>query len=402
MLETEKTTQLIELCETFGAHNYHPLPIVIEKGEGVWVWDVDGKKYLDMLSAYSALNQGHRHPMIIAALKDQADKLTLASRAFHVEPMATFLEEITDFCGMEMALPMNTGAEAVETAIKMARKWGYEKKGVADGRAEIVVFKNNFHGRTTTIVGFSSEEQYKEGFGPFTPGFRLVEYGNIAELKAAIGKNTVAVLMEPIQGEGGILIPPAGYLEQTRDLCDRHNVLLMLDEIQTGLGRTGRLFAYQHEDLEPDVLILGKALGGGVIPVSMVLASKAVMEVFRPGDHGSTFGGFPLACAVAMAAINVIRDENLVEKSDELGNYFMDRLNALGSSHVKEVRGKGLLIGVEIKKDSGKARSYCEKLMAKGLLCKETHESVVRFAPPLVITKDEIDWALEKIAEVLA
>ncbi len=401
MTEKTGTQQLIEGCETYGAHNYHPLPIVIEKGEGVWVWDVEGRKYMDMLSAYSALNQGHRHPRIIQALKDQADKLTLASRAFHVEPMADFLKKVTELCGMEMALPMNTGAEAVETAIKMARKWGYVKKGVADDRAEIIVFRNNFHGRTTTIVGFSSEEEYRKGFGPFTPGFRIIEYGDIEQLKAAIGKNTVAILMEPIQGEGGILIPPEGYLEQTRALCDENNVLLMLDEIQTGLGRTGKLFAYQHENMKPDVLTLGKALGGGVIPVSMVVASREVLGVFRPGDHGSTFGGFPLACAVGSAALDVLVDENLVSRSAELGDYFMDRLRAMNSPLVKEVRGKGLLIGMEMNESAGKARPYCEKLMDAGLLCKETHESVVRFAPPLVITKDEIDWAMGKIEEIV-
>jgi len=395
------TRHLIEQCETFGAHNYHPLPIVIERGEGIWVWDVEGKKYMDMLSAYSALNQGHRHPRIIQALKDQADKLTLASRAFHVESMAAFLEKVTDLCEMEMALPMNTGAEAVETAVKMARKWGYEKKGVERDRAEIIVFKNNFHGRTTTIVGFSSEESYKEGFGPFTPGFRIIEYGNIDELAAAIGKNTVAVLMEPIQGEGGILIPPEGYLEETRALCDKHNVLFMLDEIQTGLARTGKLFAYQYENMKPDVLILGKALGGGVIPVSMVLSSREVMGVFRPGDHGSTFGGFPLACAVGSASIDVLIDEKLAERATELGEYFMDCLRTMNSPHVKEVRGKGLLIGMEVKESSGKARPFCEALMARGLLCKETHESVVRFAPPLIITKDEIDMAMQHISEVM-
>ena len=401
MAEKTGTQHLIEECETYGAHNYHPLPIVIEKGEGVWVWDVEGRKYMDMLSAYSALNQGHRHPRIIQALKDQADKLTLASRAFHVEPMAGFLKKVTELCGMEMALPMNTGAEAVETAIKMARKWGYVKQGVADDRAEILVFRNNFHGRTTTIVGFSSEEEYRKGFGPFTPGFRIIEYGDIEQLRAAIGKNTVAILMEPIQGEGGILIPPEGYLEQTRALCDENNVLLMLDEIQTGLGRTGKLFAYQHENMKPDVLTLGKALGGGVIPVSVVVASREVMGVFRPGDHGSTFGGFPLACAVGSAALDVLIDENLVSRSAELGAYFMDRLKAMNSPLVKEVRGRGLLIGMELKESVGKARPYCEKLMDAGLLCKETHESVVRFAPPLVITKDEIDWAMGKIEEII-
>jgi len=394
--------EMIDLCETYGAHNYHPLPIVIEKAERVWVWDPEGNRYMDMLSAYSALNQGHRHPRIIQALKDQADKVTLTSRAFHVELMGPFLEKVVKLCEMEMALPMNTGAEAVETAIKAARKWGYQKKGVPKDKAEIVVFTNNFHGRTTTIVGFSSEEAYKEGFGPFTPGFKLVEYGDFDALQAAVNDNTVAILMEPIQGEGGILIPPDGYLKKTRELCDSKNVLLLMDEIQTGLGRTGRLFAYQYEDMKPDMLILGKALGGGVIPVSMVVSSKEVLGVFQPGDHGSTFGGFPLACATGIAALDVTVDEKLPERSHELGEYFMGALRDLNSPHVKEVRGKGLLIGVEIKKESGVARPFCENLMNEGLLCKETHESVVRFAPPLVIEREEIDWAMERIRKVLA
>lgn len=394
--------ELINMCDTYGAHNYHPLPIVIEKGEGVWVWDPEGNKYMDMLSAYSALNQGHRHPRIIQALKDQADKLTLASRAFHVEPMANFLKKVVDLCEMEMALPMNTGAEAVETAIKAVRKWGYTVKGVAKDKAEIICFNNNFHGRTTTIVGFSSEESYKEGFGPFTPGFKLVDYGDYDALEKAVTENTVAILMEPIQGEGGILIPPDGYLKKTRELCDKHNIAFILDEIQTGLARTGKLFAYQYEDMKPDMLVLGKALGAGVIPVSMVVSSKEILGVFKPGDHGSTFGGFPLACAVGSAALDVIVEENLVSRSYEMGQYFMDELNAMNSPHIDEVRGKGLLIGVEIKSSSGVARPFCENLMAEGLLCKETHESVVRFAPPLVISKEELDWALAKIKKVLA
>jgi ornithine--oxo-acid transaminase len=357
---------------------------------------------MDMLSAYSALNQGHRHPRIIQALKDQADKVTLTSRAFHVDSMGPFLKQVVDVCGMEMALPMNTGAEAVETAIKAVRKWGYQIKKVPHDQAEIIVFSNNFHGRTTTIVGFSSEESYREGFGPFAPGFKLAQFGDIEALEAAITPNTVAVLMEPIQGEGGILMPPDGYLEKTRALCDKHNIVLVLDEIQTGLGRTGKLFAYQYEDMKPDMLVLGKALGGGVIPVSMVVGSKEVLGVFRPGDHGSTFGGFPLACACGMAALDVIVDENLAERSFEMGEYFMKELRDMNSPHVTEVRGRGLLIGVEIKKESGVARPYCEKLKEMGLLCKETHESVVRFAPPLIIEKDEIDWALERIRKVLA
>jgi ornithine--oxo-acid transaminase len=394
--------ELIDLCETYGAHNYHPLPIVIERAERVWVWDPEGNKYMDMLSAYSALNQGHRHPRIIQALKDQADKVTLTSRAFHVDSMGPFLKQVVDVCGMEMALPMNTGAEAVETAIKAVRKWGYHVKKVPHDQAEIIVFSNNFHGRTTTIVGFSSEESYKEGFGPFAPGFKLAEFGNIEALEAAITPNTVAVLMEPIQGEGGILMPPDGYLEKTRALCDKHNIVLVLDEIQTGLGRTGKLFAYQYENMKPDMLVLGKALGGGVIPVSMVVGSKEVLGVFKPGDHGSTFGGFPLACACGMAALDVILEENLAQRSYELGEYFMKELRDMNSPHVAEVRGRGLLIGVEIKKESGVARPFCEQLKDMGLLCKETHESVVRFAPPLIIEKEEIDWALERIRKALA
>jgi ornithine--oxo-acid transaminase len=394
--------ELIGMCETYGAHNYHPLPIVIKKAEGVWVWDPEDNKYMDMLSAYSALNQGHRHPRIIQALKDQADRVTLTSRAFHVDLMGLFLKRVTELCGMEMALPMNTGAEAVETAIKAVRKWGYQVKGVPKDQAEIIVFSNNFHGRTTTIVGFSSEEQYREGFGPFAPGFKLIEYGDIQQLEEAITDHTVAVLMEPIQGEGGILIPPEGYLAKTRALCDKHRVLLVMDEIQTGLGRTGRMFACQHEDIQPDVIILGKALGGGVIPVSMTVSSKEVLGVFTPGDHGSTFGGFPLACAVGIAALDVLQDENLVQRSQDLGEYFMDALRKLNAPCVAEVRGRGLLIGVEIKKSAGVARPYCENLMKEGLLCKETHESVVRFAPPLVITKEELDWAMERIKKVLS
>jgi len=401
MPEVMGSQQSIDLCEKYGAHNYHPLPMVIQKGEGVWVWDPEGVKYMDMLSAYSALNQGHCHPRIIQALKDQLEKVTLTSRAFYTDNMGPFLEKVTRICGMEMALPMNTGAEAVETAVKMARKWGYQKTGVAADRAEIIVFKNNFHGRTTTIVGFSSDESYREGFGPFAPGFRILEFGNIGELEAAIGKNTVAVLMEPIQGEGGILIPPDGYLEETRALCDKHNILFMFDEIQTGLGRTGKMFAHQYENVKPDVLILGKALGGGVIPVSMVVSSREVMEVFRPGDHGSTFGGFPLACAVGIAALDVLVDDNLAARAMELGEYFMDKLRGMNSPHVKEIRGRGLLIAMEIKAESGVARPFCERLKEEGLLCKETHESVVRFAPPLVITKEELDWALEKIVRVM-
>ncbi len=393
--------EFIKDVERYSANNYHPLPIVIEKGEGVWVYDVDGKKYLDMLSAYSALNQGHRHPKIIGALLEQAAKVTLTSRAFHNETMGAFLKTLCQMTGFEKALPMNTGAEAVETALKAARKWGLVKKGVPENQGEIIVCENNFHGRTVTIVSFSTEDQYRYGFGPFTPGFVSVPFGDAEALEKAISENTVAILAEPIQGEGGVLVPPAGYLAKMRELATRHNILMMLDEIQTGLGRTGRLFAYEYEDAKPDVLLLGKALGGGVYPVSAMLSEDRVMDVFGPGDHGSTFGGNPLGCAVGLAALEVLEDENLVDQADSLGQYFRAGLENLQSPLIKEVRGKGLLIGVEIKEEHGKARPFCERLMEHGLLCKETHDYTIRFAPPLTITKEEIDWALLRIAEVL-
>jgi ornithine--oxo-acid transaminase len=392
--------ELIALCERFGAHNYHPLPVVLARGEGIWVWDVEGRKYLDFLSAYSAVNQGHRHPRIVAALREQVERITLTSRAFHNDKLGPFLERVCRVCGMEKALPMNTGAEAVETAIKLARKWGYEVKGVPEGAAEIIVCAGNFHGRTVTIVGFSSEAQYRRGFGPFTPGFRIVPYGDLEAIRAAVTEHTVAVLVEPIQGEGGIIIPPEGYLRGLRELCSANRVLLMLDEIQTGLCRTGEWFACRHEGIEPDVYILGKALGGGVVAVSAVVSSSAIMDVFKPGDHGSTFGGNPLACAVGIASLQVLEEEALAENAREMGEYFMDRLRSLESRHIAEVRGKGLLIGVEIAPASGVARPFCEKLMELGLLCKETHERVVRFAPPLVINREEIDWAMERIRQV--
>ncbi len=394
--------QLIELVERLGARNYHPLPVVLSRGEGVWVWDAEGNKFLDMLSSYSALNQGHRHPRIIGALKEQADRLTLTSRAFHNDQMGPFYEKITKLSGMEKVLPMNTGAEAVETAIKAVRKWGYKIKKVENDRAEIIVCENNFAGRTTTIVGFSSEDQYKDGFGPFAPGFRMIPYGDAKALEKAINKNTVAFLVEPIQGEAGIIIPPDGFLKEARQICTNHNVLLALDEVQTGFGRTGKLFAYEHEGITPDVLIVGKALGGGVFPISAALSSKEIMGVFAPGDHGSTFGGNPLACAVAIAAMDVIVEEKLPERSKELGDYFMDELKRINSPHVKEVRGRGLFIGVEVKESSGTARPFCEKLMDEGILAKETHHQVIRFAPPLTISRNEIDWALERIRKILA
>jgi ornithine--oxo-acid transaminase len=396
-----RTQEHIHLAETFGAHNYHPLPVVIDRAERIWVWDVDGNKYMDCLSAYSAVNQGHCHPRLVKALTDQAKTVTLTSRAFYNAQIGPFFKELAELTRMDCVLPMNSGAEGVETAIKLARKWGYKVKGVPKDKAEIIVFENNFHGRTTTIVGFSTESQYQDGFGPFTPGFTCVKYGDIDAIQRAVTPNTVAVLVEPIQGEGGVLVPYEGYLAAIRKLCTEKNLLMIGDEIQTGLGRTGKLFACDHENVKPDVYILGKALAGGFYPVSAVAADRSVMDVFRPGDHGSTFGGNPLACAVAREAIRVLVDEKLVQNAAEMGNYFMAKLREMNSPHVKEVRGKGLLIGVELK-NGAPARPFCERLMQKGLLCKETHESVIRFAPPLVITKDEIDWALVHVRDVLA
>ena len=396
-----RTESIIGLTERYSARNYEPLPVVIERGEGVWVYDVDGNKYLDMLSAYSALNQGHRHPKIVNALIEQANRVTLTSRAFHNDKMGEFLKKLCELAGYEKALPMNTGAEAVETALKAARKWGYTVKGVPENKAEIIVAENNFHGRTITIISFSTEAQYRYGFGPFTPGFKIIPFNNTEALEQAITENTVAFMVEPIQGEGGVIVPDDGYLKKVREITKKHGILLIFDEIQTGLGRTGKLFAFQHEDARPDILILGKALGGGVYPVSAILADDEIMKVFTPGDHGSTFGGNPLAAAVGMASLDVIIEERLPERAMELGNYFMSRLKEIDSPAVKEVRGKGLLIGVEIKKEFGTARPYCERLMEEGILAKDTHHQVVRFAPPLVITKDEIDWALERIEKVL-
>ncbi len=356
---------------------------------------------MDMLSSYSAINHGHCHPKIVEAMVSQAQKVTLTSRAFHNDQLGPFSEELAQLCEMEKVLPMNTGAEAVETAIKAARKWGYQKKGVQKDMAEIIVCTNNFHGRTITIVTFSTEESYREGFGPFTPGFKVIPYGDSQALEDAISTNTVAFLVEPIQGEGGVIVPPSGYLSRVREICDREKVLLMADEIQTGFCRTGKMFCFQHENIQPDVLILGKALGGGILPISAVVSSDEVMSVFRPGDHGSTFGGNPLACAVARTSIKIMLEEDMARQASEKGGYFMDKLVQIDSPHTKEVRGKGLLIGLELKPEAGGARLYCEQLMAKGLLCKETHENVIRFAPPLVITREEMDLALEKIADVL-
>ena len=395
------TERFLQEADRYSAHNYKPLPVVLDRGEGVWVWDVEGRKYLDMLSAYSALNQGHRHPAILDAAREQMEKLTLTSRAFHNDQMGAFLKELCEATGYAKALPMNTGAEAVETAIKMVRKWGYTVKGVPDGQAEIVVCRNNFHGRTTAIVGFSSEDQYRAGFGPFPAGFRLIPYGDADALEAAVNENTVGFLFEPIQGEGGVIVPEEGWLTRCAAICRENRVAFMADEIQTGLGRTGRLFACEWEDVRPDVLIVGKALGGGVYPVSAALADEEYMDVFEPGDHGSTFGGNPLGAAIARASLRVILEEELPRRSDELGRWFMDELRAIGSPHVEEVRGKGLMIGVVIKKASGPARPFCEALQARGILAKETHHQVIRFAPPLVIEKSTLEDALGDIAEVL-
>lgn len=391
------TQEYISLEEQFGAHNYHPLDVVINKAEGVWVTDIEGKKYLDCLAAYSAVNQGHCHPKIYNAFIEQAKNVTLTSRAFRNDKLSLLYKKLHDITGYDISLPMNSGAEAVETAIKAARKWGYTIKGIADGQAEIICAANNFHGRTTTIVSFSTEDSYRNNFGPFTPGFKIVEFGNIDALKNAITKNTAAFLVEPIQGEAGIIIPPEGYLREAARLCKENNVLLILDEIQSGLGRSGKLFAFEYEEIRPDAVIIGKALSGGFYPVSAVLSTKEVLGVFQPGEHGSTFGGNPLAAAVAIAALDVLIDEKLIERSFELGKYFLDKLRLIKNSHIVEVRGRGLWIGLELDIN---ARQYCEALMKEEVLCKETHNTVIRFAPPLVITKEEIDWALERIEKI--
>jgi len=396
-----KTQDYIRLAEAHSARNYLPLPVVLATGDGVWVEDVEGKRYLDMLASYSALNQGHRHPKILAAMQAQMGRLCLTSRAFHHDMFGPFCKTVTEACGMDQVLLMNTGAEAVETAIKLSRRWGYTEKGVLGGKAEIIVCDGNFHGRTTTIVGFSSEKLYNDGFGPFTPGFKMIPYNDVPALERAITPNTVAFLVEPIQGEAGIRVPKDGFLRIAREVCTRNNVLLMTDEIQTGLGRTGRLFCYEYDGIKPDVLIVGKALGGGCFPVSGALASKELMSVFTPGNHGSTFGGNPLACAVGKAAVEVIIEEKLPENSYKMGEYLRGEMARMNSPHVAEIRGKGLLIGVDIRPESGPARGFCEKLMGLGVLAKETHGTVIRFAPPLIITKSDIDWALERIAQVL-
>jgi ornithine--oxo-acid transaminase len=395
------TQDYIAIEEQYGAHNYHPLDVVIERAEGVWVYDVEGKKYLDCLSAYSAVNQGHVHPKILNAMIEQARKVTLTSRAFRNDQLPLFYKELSEMTGYGMSLPMNSGAEAVETAVKLARKWAYVYKGVSRHLAEIIVCVGNFHGRTTTIISFSTEPSYRDDFGPFTPGFLAVPYGDVEAIRRVITTNTAAVLIEPIQGEGGVIIPPAGYLKDVADLCKKKDVLLIADEIQTGLARTGKLFACQHEAVRPDMVIIGKALSGGFYPVSAVLADEPLLGLFQPGEHGSTFGGNPLAAAVARAALRVIRDEKLADRSRDLGAYFIEQLTEIPSPHVKEVRGRGLLIGVELKPSAKGARRFCEALQGKGILAKETHENVIRFAPPLVIDKETIDWALPSIREVL-
>lgn len=389
-----QTNELIQQTEQYGAANYHPLPIVISEAEGVWVTDPEGNRYMDMLSAYSAVNQGHRHPRIIEALKTQADRVTLTSRAFHNDQLGPWYEKICKLTNKDMALPMNTGAEAVETAVKAARRWGYDVKGIEENRAEIIACTGNFHGRTMTAVSLSSETEYQRGFGPMLPGIKLVPYGDLDALREAITPQTAAFLIEPIQGEAGIIMPPEGFLKEAKALCEKENVLFIADEIQVGLARTGKMFACDWEEIEPDMLILGKALGGGVFPISCVVANRDILGVFNPGSHGSTFGGNPLACAVSLAALDVLIDEKLAERSKELGEYFKDKLSRIQSPVIKEVRGRGLFIGMELHEA---ARPYCEKLKQAGLLCKETHETVIRFAPPLTISKEDLDWAINHI-----
>jgi len=392
----------INLEDAYGAKNYKPLDVVLTRGEGIWVWDTEGNKYMDCLSAYSAVNQGHCHPEILASLMNQAGRLTLTSRAFRNDQLGPFYEELCELTNSTKVLLMNSGAEAVETVIKAVRKWGYKVRGVPEEQAEVIVCENNFHGRTITIVGFSTEDQYRDGFGPFTPGFRVIPFGDADALRNAVTPNTVAFLVEPIQGEAGVIIPDRGYLAEVRKICREKNIVMITDEIQTGLGRTGKILAEEHDGVEADVTLIGKALSGGFYPVSAVLSNAEVMGVFMPGDHGSTFGGNPLACAVARTALRVLVEEGMIDNAREMGDYFLKRLCEVKSPHVKEVRGLGLFIGVELHDEAGGARRFCEALMKEGLLCKETHENVIRFAPPLVITKREIDWAVEKIEPVLA
>ena len=391
----------IKLETEYGAHNYEPLNVVLSRASGVWVWDVTGKKYLDCLAAYGACNQGHCHPKILKTMTEQMQRLTLTSRAFRNDQLGPFYRELCELTNSHMVLPMNSGAEAVESVIKAVRKWGYRVRKVPDGQAEIIVCKNNFHGRTITLIGFSTEEQYREGYGPFTPGFKTVPYGDADALERAITPNTVAFLVEPIQAEAGIIIPPLGYLKEARELCSRRNVVMILDEIQTGLGRTGRILAEEHEGIQADVTVIGKALSGGFYPISAVLSNKEVLSVFHPGDHGSTFGGNPLACAVARTALKVLVEERMVENAAAVGNYFIERLSKIKSDYIKEVRGRGLMIGVELLPEAGGARAVCEKLMEKGVLSKECHQNVLRLTPPLVIKREEVDWAVERIVDVL-
>jgi ornithine--oxo-acid transaminase len=396
-----KSEQYIQLEETFGAHNYKPLDVVLSRGRGIWVWDVEENKYMDCLSAYSAVNQGHCHPKIMETMIEQAQRLTLTSRAFRNDQLGPFYKELCGLTRSHKVLPMNSGAEAVETVIKAIRKWGYKVKGIPRDRAEIIVCENNFHGRTIAIIGFSTEAQYRDGFGPYPAGFNIVPFGDAAAIETAITPHTVGVLLEPIQGEAGVIIPPSGYLKDVKAICEKNDIVLILDEIQTGLGRTGKLLAEEHEGIEADVTVIGKALSGGFYPISAVLSNKEVLGVFMPGDHGSTFGGNPLACAVARTALKVLIQENMIENAQKMGDYFLSQLKNIDSPFIKEIRGKGLLIGVELLPEAGGARGFCERLKTKGLLCKETHENVIRFAPPLVITKAQIDWAMERIESVL-
>ncbi|MDO8630826.1 MAG: ornithine--oxo-acid transaminase [Phycisphaerales bacterium] len=391
----------IEMVERYAAHNYHPLPVVVAEAEGVWVTDVDGKRYMDMLAAYSAINFGHRHPELIEAARTQLDSVTLTSRAFHNDQLGPMCQGLADLCGMEMVLPMNTGAEGVETAIKTARKWGYTKKGVAADKAKIICCSENFHGRTTTIISFSTDPQCRNGFGPFTPGFEIIKYGDIEALRKAIDANTVAFLVEPIQGEAGIIIPPDGYLKQVRQVCTEKKILFIADEIQSGLGRTGKTFACEHEGVKPDIFILGKALGGGIMPISAVVSTRDILSVFTPGDHGSTFGGNPLACAVARKVIDILRTNKYQDNAKKMGDYLATQLRAMKSDKIATIRARGLWIGIDLKPAAGKARVYCEKLMHEGMLCKDTHEQTIRLAPPLCITKEEVDWAMERLRKVL-
>jgi ornithine--oxo-acid transaminase len=400
-IKMENSRYYIDLEEEYGAHNYRPLDVVLQTGQGVWVWDVEGNKYLDCLSCFSAVNQGHCHPRIRQAMIEQAQKMVLTSRAFRNDQLGPFYEEVCELTHSHKVLPMNSGAEAVETVIKAVRKWGYQVKGVPKDQAEVIVCENNFHGRTITIIGFSSEEKYRDGFGPFTPGFRIIPFGDASALEETITPNTVAFMVEPIQGEAGVIIPPLHYLREVKKICERNNVVLILDEIQTGLGRTGKLLAEEHYGVEADVTLIGKALSGGFYPISAVLSNKEVLGVLQPGEHGSTFGGNPLACAVARTALKVLMEENMIENARVMGDYFLSGLRSIDSPYVKEARGKGLLIGVELLPEAGGARRFCERLMTRGLLCKETHEDVIRFAPPLIINKEEIDWALERIDSVL-